>query len=403
MRRLWCILALFFCLAACSREEIPSVARENLFSLDIGRMEDQIALYNIEGDRGLRRAALAMRDGLCYISDGNGGKIVRYNSYGDILFMIYNEETNPLPLTLKPPPKDGILTRWAFPYPLLEPGEIAVDSRKHIYVRDRLPYERHGFDPDNRALLDSALLHFDGEGRFVNYLGREGIGGSPFPRIERIFTSADDEIAVVCRVSSGWNVYWFDSGGKLLFLVRLANEAVPVPPERDLDFPSLDAIAAAPDGRRLFIKVDYYRDIFDESTNTRTGTEPDGSVIWTMDVETGAYTGSVEVPFFEYTYTEKNRRFTARMLYSMLGVIRNGRAFLSFPVENGYSLLILDLDSPGGEQRQGFIQVSNEELQFNAFNLSDEGILSALLVDDWQVKVVWWRTDKLISPGEDPL
>jgi hypothetical protein len=176
-----------------------------------------------------------------------------------------------------------------------------------------------------------------------------------------------------------------------------------VPPERDLDFPSLDTIAVAPDGRRLFIKVDYYRDIFDESTNTRIGTEPDGSVIWTMDVETGAYTGSVEVPFFEYAYTEKNRRLTARMLYSMLGVIRNGKSFLYFPVENGYSLLILDLDSPGGEQRQGFIQVSNEELQYNVFNLSAEGIISALLVDDWRVKVVWWRTDKLISPGDDPL
>jgi hypothetical protein len=44
--------------------------------------------------------------------------------------------------------------------------------------------------------------------------------------------------------------------------------------------------------------------------------------------------------------------------------------------------------------------VDNEELQFNDFHLSAEGILSALLVDEWKVKLVWWRPDKFI--GETP-
>jgi hypothetical protein len=58
-------------------------------------MEDQIALYDLQGGGGARRVDFAMRDGLFYISDGNSGKITRYNSYGDLLFMIYSEETNP--------------------------------------------------------------------------------------------------------------------------------------------------------------------------------------------------------------------------------------------------------------------------------------------------------------------
>ena len=85
------------------------------------------------------------------------------------------------------------------------------------------------------------------------------------------------------------------------------------------------------------------------------------------------------------------------MLCSLLGIVRNGRIFLSFPVEGGYSILVMPSEfGTTGEQRQGFIKVDNDELQFNAFDLSADGILSGLLVDDWQVKLVWWRTDKFL-------
>jgi hypothetical protein len=77
----------------------------------------------------------------------------------------------------------------------------------------------------------------------------------------------------------------------------------------------------------------------------------------------------------------------------MLGVIRNGRVFLFFPVEGGYSILILAADSR--EQRRGFIQVDDEELQYNTFNISEDGILSGLLATNWEAKLVWWRTDRL--------
>jgi hypothetical protein len=82
------------------------------------------------------------------------------------------------------------------------------------------------------------------------------------------------------------------------------------------------------------------------------------------------------------------------MFYSLLGVIRNEQVFLQIPVENGYSLLILIPETQ--EQRQGFIQVFDDELQFNTFDLSADGILSALLVGNWDIKLVWWRTDKFI-------
>jgi len=393
------ILLAAFLVIGCGRSgQIRSVERVDLFTLDIGMMEDQIALFNLEGSSGVRRIDIAMRDGLFYISDGNGGKILRYNSYGDLLFMIYNEETNPPPLTLRPLVEGSLVTRWAVTYPLLEPGVITVDSRNHILVRDRLPPERHSFDIENRVLLDNVVLRFDADGRFVQFLGREGIGGSPFPRIEKLYTTLRDELAVICRLPTGWNIYWYDSEGYFLFVVQLRSDAIPIPPDRENVIPSLDSITVGPNARRLYIKIDYYRNTYDEPTNARTGIEPDSSVLWVMNAEDGVWERYVELPFFEYTTMEQNRRIISRMPYSMIGLTRNDRVFLSFPVEGGYSILMMSSESgASGEQHRGFIKVDNEELQYNVFDLSSDGILSGLLADDWHIKIVWWRTDKILG------
>jgi len=390
---------MFFCsfFTGCGRaQRITSIEREDLFRLDIGIMEDQIALFDPGINQSLRLANHVMKDGLFYISDGNGAKILRYNSFGDLLFMIYNDETNPPPMTLLPLSDGSLLTRWSVRHPLNEPGEIAVDSRRHIYVRDRLPPELHEFDAGTRSLLNNIILHFDADGRFVHSIGREGVGGTPFPLIEGIYTSVNDEFAVVCRHPQGWDIYWYNSDGMLLFRVQLNLDALPIPPDRGNVVPSLDRISVAVDERALYIKVDYFVHIYDESTNLRIGIESDSSVIWVMNVETGVWERHIDVPFFEHTVTEQTRRVTHRMLFSMLGMIRNGHAVLTFPVDDGYSILIISTDSSGTQYR-GFISVDNQLLHFNAFSLSADGILSGLLVDDWQVRLAWWRLDRFIG------
>jgi len=399
MKILWLPVALLCLLAACSPSGIDSIQRENLFSLEIGPMEDQLALYGFDSNAGGRRTDIAMRDGFFFIADSGSGKIVRYNSYGDLLFMIYNEETNPEPIGLRTGVDDGAqVTRWAYTYPLRSPGKIAIDSRKHIFVEERLPLERQGFDVENQALLDSVVLHFDAEGRFIEYLGQGGQGGNPYPNIAGIYASAHDEIAIVCRLPTCWNTYWYSDDGEQLFLVQIRNSAIPIPPDWPDYTASIEAIMAAPDARKLYVKVDYYRNVFDESTNTRVSTEPASSLIWILNVEGGIYESSIDVPFYEYRLTEMGRTTTVRLLYSMLGLVRGGGILLYFPVETGYA--ILRMDSGGHGQRRAFIDVDPGELWFNSFYLSSEGILSALLADEWKVQVAWWRMDKFL--GELP-
>jgi len=403
MKNVFSVLAFIFCgltlvlFGACRNNQIGSVEREDLFSLKIGPMEDQIALYKLEGDRGIRRIGFTMRDGLFYIADGNSGKIVRYNSYGNLLFMIYNEETNPAPFSLKTNISDDEqATRWAYSYPLEEPGWITVDSRKHIFVEDRLPQQAHRSDSESRAVLDGIILHFDHDGRFIDYLGREGIGGSPFPRIVGISSSTRDELAVICRLPDSWNIFWYSASGTLLYLVKIDAGSIPALAEWPGALAIVDKIAAAPDARRLYLKVDYSRDTFDQSTNTRTGSEPLRSVVWTLDVEDGAYLSSVEIPLYELL--ENGRPANVNVFYSMLGAMRNGKMLLYFPIETGFSVLFVDTHSR--EQRRGYIHFLNEELRYNDFYLSNGGILCAMLADNFNVKLVWWHTDRFM--GEAP-
>ena len=222
-------LAGLLLLPGCTARD-STLKREDLFTLDIGRLEGEIDLYSDLALRQEQKSSIAMTDGLFYITNSVGRKITRYNSYGDLLFMIYNEETNPPLLDLQA--IDGMtqaITRWAVAYPLQNPGAIAIDSQKNIFVADRLTPDRHRYDSETNILYNTLLLHFDANGQFVEYLGRQGKGGSPFPHIERIYLSQNDDIVVVSKTGSKYIVYWFSSKGVLQHELLFKNDDVPIP------------------------------------------------------------------------------------------------------------------------------------------------------------------------------
>jgi len=114
-----------------------------------------------------------------------------------------------------------------------------------------------------------------------------------------------------------------------------------------------------------------------------------------LNVDSGNYEGYVEAPFYEYSYSENGRTVNVHLLYSMLGLTHNGGILLCFPVETGYA--VLRMDSGGHGQRRGFIELEPGEDRFNSFYLSPDGILSALLADEWKVRAVWWRMDRFMG------
>ncbi len=69
--------------------------------------------------------------------------------------------------------------------------------------------------------------------------------------------------------------------------------------------------------------------------------------------------------------------------------------YLVPPVKTGYALEIMDSGSKRIHKRT--LSVSDDELAYNAIQLSSDGIISALLATPWNASVVWWRTDGLIG------
>ncbi|MCL2558456.1 MAG: hypothetical protein FWE09_08250 [Treponema sp.] len=388
------LAALLF--ASCAAEEPDPFAREDKFILEIGPMEDQISLFDFYDDVGLPRAGVAMADGFFFISDGGGRKVARYSSFGDLLFLIFNDETNPEPSGLRIRTiDDGLMTRWAYSFPFRSPGRVAVDSRRNIFVEEILPEERHMDDDESLALLGAVILHFDENGSFIDYIGQGGRGGLPFPYVVGLQTSADDEIVVTCFIPGGRDVFWFDENGSPLFIVHVRNETAPAPPGHSDFFASIDSVFPAPDSRKLFVKVDYYREVMEPLTGNLVGMEAIASLVWTLNVESGVYESFAQVPFFEGAGSEWGE--AASIPFSMIGAARGGSLLFSFPERDGYA--IMRMDSSGGGQRRGNIRIDPSRLIFNSFHLSPEGILSAILADEWTASVSWWRLESFMRDG----
>ncbi len=92
------IFGLFF-LPCCHRNNVvPSIRRDDLFSLKYGSFENQLNLFDLSEIGNNINTTIAMKNGFFYISNGESKKILEMNSYGDLLTLYYNSQKNPSPL-----------------------------------------------------------------------------------------------------------------------------------------------------------------------------------------------------------------------------------------------------------------------------------------------------------------
>jgi hypothetical protein len=396
-------LATFF---SCAQGEKPSVAikREQLFSLGYGETEDQIDLFQVEGDEASQKTRIAMREGIFYIANGAGYKVSRLSSFGSLLSMIYNAERNPEPVVLKrsaPGAADAVAAdaaaRKAVPYPFRAIGEIAVASDQTIYVEDRLPPERRAQEKESGALLDRVVLRFGKDGKYMDYLGQEGIGGTPFPYVVGVYAVASDDCVVVSMTQSAWLAYWFDAKGLLAGSARLARDGLPLPDKGEGLIASLDKIVPDNDGRYLLFKVDYYKESIDPSTKTSSGIEFANSWVYRMSLRDGSYSDRWLIPAVEATVKDgpDGKPIRYARVPEFLGAAGNALFFMLADDEGKTSVSTFDRTTRA-VTRYG-IDISSDELYFNSYFLSRDGILCALLGTKYEARVVWWRFDKIIG------
>lgn len=388
--------------ASCANKTTAMVDREKLFTLSYGRFEDEIDLFQLDSNSTGPDTQIFMKDGIFYIANSGSKKILQLTSFGDLLSVYYNPETNPVPsfaiksAEVSPLSTPGTATRKAISYPFNHPVYLSVDSLKRLFIVDQVPPERFEYDNEEQVELRDVVLRFNLDGRFVDYIGQEGPGGTPFPPIIGIYNNTKNETVVMTKNQAGIKVYWFDDEGSLLFRIPVSFKNLPSPYERDkVIISSLEKVIPDPVSRKLFLKIDYYAEVIDPATKSNAGISYDRSCVYPFSVDSGKYEEKIDIPSYEGSDKDLAGTLSFKKPYEFLGTTSSGWLFFTTPQNGGYALEIVDTRSRRIFKRT--LSIKDDELAYNALMLSPDGILSALLATPFEASMVWWRTDAVIG------
>lgn len=404
MKKILLLIIFFISVTGCEDAPIVNINKEELFTLSFGRMENQIDLFQIEGVPFNKKNLIYMRDGKIYISNGNVSKVMEFTAYGDLVSLLYNSSYNTKPFILSSGDEAELTNRLAQEYPFINIGNIAIDGQKNLYVVDEVPREQREYDENNLSEYFQRVLRFNKYGELIDFFGQEGVGGrgTPFPYIDNIFISSRNELVVVTKTSNNLNnnvldnnyiIFWFSNNGDILYKFELSSGNMP---SVETLIPCIDKIVIDYNNREVVIMVSYLEKIIEESTGMYDLKSNKLQRIYHYSPEKKGFIKEITIPD-----TLKQQEWVGMEegmlpLYDFIGITINGYYFLLRPQDqNQKSLLILD--NNGNIHTVRNILINDSDIYYNNLYLSRKGIIIGLLCYFRQAKVVWWRSDKLIS------
>ena len=380
----------------CSKKNIIQSINENeLFTLDYGNFEEQLSVADLNNVGGVR-IGITMRDGFFYIVDGEARKAMELNSYGDLLSLFYNEDSQIKTLLEKSKrPPQSVHREISFPFDY--PGIITVDSKKCIYAVCTIPKNRQE-QGEGGILFSQAILRFTRDGSSVDYIGQQGPGGTPFPYIKNLYTTDKDELIVVCDSNDGLIIYWFGYDGFLKYMIPVSTKNVPGIKENSVNsevYLTVENVVPDPSAYKLYVKIDYYSSYVDEESKVQSGINYLQTMLYTLDVESGLFEDSISIPPYEESVTVDYSRLTYKIPYDFLGVTKSGWKYFIIKTDDGFNIEMIQNENQKLLRRH-FALNHNDNLYYT-MSLSLDGIITALYMDKEKARVVWYRTDSLID------
>ena len=389
LRRLASLGVLTAAIAGCSTGEARQITKEILFPLELGILESNLNVFAFEGMAPPINTRVIMRNGIFAISDGASNKVMEFSSYGDLLSLYYQPESNPLPITLRTrtegEQETTVVNKLAHPYPFQRVGDIAFTKGNMLLVQDSVPESRIIYDDSRGVYLNHVVLRFDPQGEYQDYIGQEGIGGTAFPSIQAIRVTARNHMVVTSQLSDAVQVFWYDSLGDLLYSVEFENQHLPRF-ERDGYQPVLAGLHPHMSLPEILLKIDFY------PLSVSQGGPADQSIVervYTFDLASGAYSASFDLPRIV-------RNESIQYLYELLGMDEKGVLYLLGRLTEIQHQLLL-MDDEGRVLYRGVVELDDTQLVDRDLRVNDQGTLVGLLIYDEVAEVVWWRTDRLVS------
>lgn len=398
MKNIKILTLLIFAFFLGCNDKLSNVLEEKiLFSLDYGRLEDQVDLVFEHEYNPNRIDSLASKNGLFYIGNGKINKVLELSSYGQLLNIFYNPSDNPSPIMLSKFLDESIVSnRNAYVYYFNDMGAIAVNSKREIYIVDRVVKGREEYDEDGQ-LLTMRLLRFSESGEAVDYIGQNGVGGTPFRNIDSVTISTNDEITIVSRDKDFYQVYHFTKEGRLLYDIKLNAQSMPSVFKSDSQvFGIINKIVPDKEKRLLYIKVDYY-----------TGSKSDefssvsfkSSSIWKFSLAKQKFLeGHISLPkvFVKDSVIGGTSSQLREVIYDFLGADASGNIFFLCQTEkNIYNLRTYSRD--GKLLLDKSIVLNDAQLYCRIFEVYEDGKLNAMLCYSDRVDIVSWNSDKFLG------
>ena len=377
-------------------ETVQSISETELFTLPYGNFEEQLSVTDLN-EVGDVRFGIAMQDGFFYIVNGESKKILELNSYGDLLTLFYNEDSQTARLLENSNRPDKSI-HHEISYPFDYPGMVAVDSNKNVYTVCSIPWDRQEKSDDGKTLYSHTVLRFARDGSSVDYIGQQGPGGTPFPFINNIYTTAKDELVVVAASSEGSIVYWFASDGFLKYMIPVTTKDAPSAADTDDHsdvFLTIQHVIPDPISYKLYVQIDYYTTYVDEDSKVQSGINYIQTLLYPLNIENGTYEEPVSVPPYEESVVSDYSKLTYRIPYDFLGVTKNGWKFFIVKTEDGFNIEMIQSESQKILRRH--FNTVHSNIVFDTMSLSQDGIITALYLEKEKARIVWYRTDNLID------
>ncbi len=377
-------------------ETVQSISETELFTLPYGNFEEQLSVTDLN-DVGDVRFGIAMQDGFFYVVNGESRKILELNSYGDLLTLFYNEDSQTARLLDNSERPDKSI-HHEISYPFDYPGMVAVDSNKNVYTVCSIPWDRQEKSDDGTTLYSHTVLRFARDGSSVDYIGQQGPGGTPFPYIKNIYTTSKDELVVVAASSEGMLVYWFASDGFLKYMIPVTTRDAPSLADKEdhsENFLTIQNVIPDPVSYKLYVQIDYYSTYVDEDSKVQSGINYIQTLLYPLNIENGTYEEPVSVPPFEESVVSDYSKLTYRIPYDFLGVTKNGWKFFIVKTEDGFNIEMIQSETQRILRRH--FNAIHSDIVYDTMCLSQDGILTALYLEKEKARVVWYRTDNLID------
>jgi len=401
------ILIIMITLIGCSKERIEKLKKEKLFKVP---------------------SDVIFKNGFFFIVDTVNQKIMKITTTGDVILVIAKGEK------VFPDKEEVLRTKQRKYFNFNKIGKITTDSENNIYVEDKIlqkapeksEIDIFGVKSNNEVDEDgeiyvSYVLKFDRLGKFLYKIGKDGIESKPFYYLYKMDIDKNGRLVVLSVDDSweNWNYKKYDSDGNLIFDYTIDNEKIIG--ESDLENRSFFVLDAYPLYNNNCIL--FWISMYDTTNDTKKIKKEED--LWGEEIEIENLDENnkddninkenkrdllfYKLLFYNYDSNKVDKIFRwedrisnmVKTPEEFFGIDKNENSFF-WKYENN-SKAIISIIRPNGNiiTRRSFV-FDKDGIWIN-INVSNDGSIFGIKVDDKFLNFYRWRSDKLVINKSEKL